>query len=235
MREIEDHHWWFRARRRIVGRTISSLSLPFAPRVLDAGCGTGGNLTALAGFGDVIGVESDDTAIELARGRGVAQVYKGSLPNNMPAESARCDLVVMTDVLEHIDADRESLVTIKTLMNAGGYLIITVPAFRFLWGPHDTLHHHKRRYVAATLRSIIEDAGLKVLHISYFNTLLFPLVALIRLYERLRPPNSATVDLALPGELTNRLLERIFAIERHVVYRTILPFGVSLLAIARKT
>lgn len=235
MRQIEDQHWWFSARRTIVSKVIASLPLPRPARILDAGCGTGGNLASLAAFGNVIGVEAEDAAIDMARSRGVASVYKGSLPDNMPAESAQCDLVVMTDVLEHIDADRESLITIKSLMKAGAHLLLTVPAFPFLWGLHDTQHHHKRRYVAATLRATITAAGLQVVHLSYFNTLLFPLVAAVRLIEKIRPPGNGTGDLELPGPLVNRTLEAIFASERHVLTRASLPFGVSLLAVARKT
>jgi SAM-dependent methyltransferase len=232
MRQIEDKHWWFSARRKIVCKVISSLPLPRLPRILDAGCGTGGNLASLAIFGNVIGVEADDAAIEMARERGIASVYKGSLPDDMPGESAQCDLVVMTDVLEHIDSDRDSLVTIKSLMNAGAYLVLTVPAFPFLWGPHDTAHHHKRRYVAATLRTALTGAGLQIAHLSYFNTLLFPLIASVRLIEKMRPDGNG--DLAIPSPLINRILEAIFASERHLISRIRLPFGVSLLAVARK-
>jgi SAM-dependent methyltransferase len=235
MRQIEDKHWWFSARRRIVGEVISSLQLPRSSRILDAGCGTGGNLESLAAFGKVIGVEADDAAVEMARSRGVASVYKGSLPNNMPAESSQCDLVVMTDVLEHIDADQDSLVTIKSLMKAGAYLLLTVPAFPFLWGRHDTQHHHKRRYVAATLSATIAGAGLRIVHLSYFNTLLFPLIASVRLMEKMWPQGNGIDDLELPSPLVNRVLEAIFASERHVIPRARLPFGVSLLAVARKT
>lgn len=235
MREIEDKHWWFSARRKIVGEVISSLKLPPSPRILDAGCGTGGNLESLAAFGNVIGVEADDAAMEMARSRIVASVYKGSLPNNMPEESSQCDLVVMTDVLEHIDADHDSLVTIKSLMKTGSYLILTVPAFPFLWGRHDTQHHHKRRYIAATLRATIAGAGLEIVHMSYFNTLLFPLVATVRLIEKIWPQGIGNDDLELPSPLVNRALEVIFASERYVIPRARLPFGVSLLAVARKT
>jgi SAM-dependent methyltransferase len=235
MRQIEDKHWWFSARRKIVCEVISSLQLPRSPRILDAGCGTGGNLESLAAFGNVIGVEADDAAIEMARSRGVASVYKGSLPNNMPVESSQCDLVVMTDVLEHIDADRESLVTIKSLMKAGAYLVLTVPAFPLLWGRHDTQHHHKRRYIATTLSATIVGAGLQIVHLSYFNTLLFPLVASVRLIEKVWPKGNGNNDLELPSSFINRTLEVIFASERHVISRAKLPFGVSLLAVARKT
>jgi SAM-dependent methyltransferase len=234
MRQIEDTHWWFRARRKIVGEVISSLKLPPSPRILDAGCGTGGNLECLAAFGNVIGVEADDAAIEMARSRAVATVYKGSLPDNMPEEGSQCDLVVMTDVLEHINADRDSLVTIKSLMKAGAYLVLTVPAFPFLWGRHDTQHHHKRRYVAATLRATIAGAGLEIVHLSYFNTLLFPLVAIVRLMEKMWPQGSGSDDLALPGPLVNRTLELICASEKYVIPHARLPFGVSLLAVARR-
>jgi hypothetical protein len=118
-------------------------------------------------------------------------------------------------------------------MKEGAYLILTVPAFQFLWGRHDTDHHHKRRYDASSLRGALRAAGLEIEHMSYFNSLLFPIIATVRLLEKMWPGRGRGDDLALPGAFVNRLLEAIFASERHIVPRVRLPFGVSLLAVAR--
>ena len=233
MRQIEDEHWWFSARRRIVSEVIASLALPPQPRILDAGCGTGGILPALAAFGPVIGVEADEEAVELARGRNVGTVYRGSLPDDMPAECANSDLVVLADVLEHIEEEDRSLAAVRRLMNPGGYVLLTVPAWPFLWGRYDVKHHHKRRYVAETLRATVERSGLVLTHMTYYNTVLFPLMAAVRLADRMWPRSYDTDDLAIPPRPLNRMLEGLFASERHVVPRVRLPFGVSLLAVAR--
>lgn len=235
MREVEDRHWWFRGRRSIVAQALRTLELPKDARVLDAGCGTGGNLALLAGFGHVTGVESDAQALQMAQSRGVASILAGSLPDHMPMQGPQFDLVVMLDVLEHIEDDLGSLAALATLIKPGGSLCITVPAFQFLWSEHDVQHHHKRRYVAAGLRELLGRAGLAVRHLSYFNTVLFPVVAAVRIAQKLVTPKDMTGELSVPPQLINRALGAIFSAERHLVCRTGLPFGVSLLVVASKS
>jgi SAM-dependent methyltransferase len=238
MRELEDRHWWFLARRRIVGSVISRLGPEAGWAILDAGCGTGGNLPMLATFGRVVGAEHDPAAAAIATARGAADVVAGSLPDAMPFEAGRFDLVTMLDVLEHIDDDQASLGTVRSLLRPGGHLVLTVPAFPFLWGTHDREHHHKRRYLAPQLKARLEAAGLRVRWVSYYNTLLFPPVALVRLVRKALPGGeagaSAGQELALPPGPVNRLLETIFAFERHWLGRVYAPFGVSLIAVAAR-
>lgn len=234
MRELEDRHWWFTGRRRIVAAVIRRLRLPADARLLDAGCGTGGNLPMLAGFGEVVGAEYDAGAAVLARARGVCEVVRAGLPGGMPFVAGRFDLITLLDVLEHIDDDAASLRTLAGLLAPGGHLLITVPAFPFLWGPHDEAHHHKRRYRASGLRQTVEGAGLKLAWQSYYNSGLFPAVAAVRLLRKLLPVGGAGSELALPPAPINALLEGLFAAERHLLGRVRLPFGVSLIAVARK-
>lgn len=234
MRSLEDQHWWFAGRRQIVGQMLGSLDLPKRARILDAGCGTGGNLKFLSRFGEVIGVELDDNAATLARERGAWPVLKGSLPDKMPFAGQQFDLIVLLDVLEHIDDDGASLRTLQNLLAPGGYLLLTVPAFPFLWSSHDEDHHHKRRYRAAGLQAIIESTGLRLRYTSYFNTWLFPLVAAIRLARRVFPVGEVGQDVQLPRPAVNRMLKALFSSERHWIGQHRLPFGVSLLAVARK-
>ena len=234
MRDLEDRHWWFRGRRRIVADVLGRLDLQQPARILDLGCGTGGNLDMLSGFGEVTGVEHDEQAVELAAERGVAPVLRGSLPHGLPAGLAPIDCVAMLDVLEHIEEDRESLGAVHALLSPGGYLVLTVPAFAFLWGPHDREHHHKRRYRAPTLRKLLEGAGFRVDKLSYYNAWLFPPVALVRLVRKVIPGSESGADEALPPGWLNGTLERLFASERHVLRHARFPFGVSLLAVARR-
>lgn len=141
---------------------------------------------------------------------------------------------MLLDVLEHIDNDVASLRTLAALLAPGGYLILTVPAFPFLWSPHDEEHHHKRRYRAAGLHKVIESTGLRLSYLSHFNTWLFPLVAAIRLARKIYPANEVGRDVQLPGPTVNSMLQAVFGSERRWIGKLRMPFGVSLLAVARK-
>jgi SAM-dependent methyltransferase len=235
MRELEDQHWWFQGRSRIVATLMGQLGLPEHAKMLDLGCGTGGNLQMLSGFGSVTGVELDDTAADLARQRGHAPVLSGSLPDNLPVAEGDFDCVTLFDVLEHVPQDAESLATVNRLLRPGGSVFITVPAFMFLWGPHDEAHHHQRRYRAKQLRGLLTNAGFGIEKLSYYNTWLFPPAALVRLLRKIVPGGDAGLEVALPPKWLNGLLRGLFASERHVLSRANFPFGVSLLAVARKS
>ena len=165
----------------------------------------------------------------------MGQVVKGSLPDDLPFATECFDLIVLLDVLEHVDDDGASLSTLHRLVAPAGYLLITVPAFMFLWGRHDVEHHHKRRYVEDDLRRRVEQARLAVEHSTYFNSLLFPVAVAVRLLDRfLAVPPRRRGPQACPSGVVNRALEAIFSVERHFVTRGHAPFGVSLLVIARK-
>lgn len=234
MRDIEDRHWWFVGRRSIVKHILLSLTLPSAPRILDLGCGTGGNLQLLSEFGEVTGVEFDEKAVAMARDRHVRRVLQGALPDRMPFSTEQFDLIVLLDVLEHIDDDLASVRTLSRLLAPGGYLVVTVPAFPFLWSQHDVEHHHKRRYTASTLKHAIEQGGLRVEHLTYYNIWLFPVVAAVRLLHRMFPLPDVGHDLSLPNKMINAALLAIFSSERYFLRWARVPFGVSVLSIARK-
>lgn len=234
MRELEDRHWWFVGRRVIVASLLRGSGLPQHARILDLGCGSGGNLAMLSQFGEVLGAELDEHAAQLARERGVAPVLRGKLPDALPLAAGSFQCVTLLDVLEHIEDDRATLRTVNQLLSPEGRLLITVPAFPFLWGPHDEAHHHQRRYRANGLRQILEDAGFEITTLSYCNSWLFPVVALVRVFRRLFPGGDAGAELGLPPVLVNTLLAKLFASERHLL-RVGLPFGVSLVVLAKKT
>lgn len=235
MAQHEDTHWWFRARRVLVRRTIERFCrLPAEPQILDAGCGSGGSLEMLAGLGRVSAFEMDAEAAEVARARGVAQVRLGHLPDAVPFDAEQFDLVVMTDVLEHIEDDRAALRAVAALIRPGGWLVMTVPALRFLWSHHDATHHHFRRYGRSELRRKLRRAGLDVRWVSYHNSWLLPVVAGVRLAQRITGTNGAADDVAMPPRPVNELLYQVFASERHFIGRLALPLGVSVLACAQR-
>jgi SAM-dependent methyltransferase len=235
MAEVEDAHWWFSARRAILEKVIETLRLPCEAAILEVGCGTGGNLPMLARHGRVFGLESEPLAIDFARKRGCATVDRGWLPQDIPFAPHKFDLCLMTDVLEHLEREVESLCAIRGRLSSGASLLITVPALPFLWSSHDEAHHHLRRYVKAPLCALVAQAGYRVRYASYFNSLLFAPIAAIRTLRRLILPRSdrRQHDLAMPPAPLNWILNSVFGLERYVIGRMSVPFGVSLLLLAQ--
>ena len=230
MAALEDNHWWFVARRKILDKLIATLPLPANAQILEAGCGTGGNLAMLAQYGQVYAMEANAQALELAATKGIGHIATGRLPAPIPFDGRAFDLIALLDVMEHLDQDEAAIRALRARLKPGGWLIITVPAYPFLWSHHDELHHHKRRYVAGNFRAVIESADCNVEYLSYFNSWLFPLIAAARLA---RMGSGHSGDLSMPNKFINSLLTHIFASERLLLGRVAFPFGVSLLALAR--
>lgn len=218
---LEDFHWWFAGRRRVLGAVAKRFNLfTTKSKVLDAGCGTGGTLRWLKrqkiecdGFDPV----ASDT------------LY-GKLPYEVPFESESFDVVLTLDVLEHIEDEKGTLESLHALLRPDGHLIITVPAFPSLWSAHDMLNDHYRRYRRKPLIDLLQKSGFKVQCASYFNTFLFPAIALAR---KLNPNNEE--NLHPTKGWFNKLLTAFFAFEAKLIHLGLeLPFGVSLIVIARK-
>jgi SAM-dependent methyltransferase len=233
MAALEKKHWWFSARRTIVNYFLSKLNLPTDTKILEAGCGTGGNLSLLAQYGQVFAIESNEVAREFASQNRCAEVKAGTLPDNIPFQHEKFDLIVLLDVLEHLEEDARSLQALSEQLKAGGYLLVTVPALPFLWSQHDEKHHHYRRYVKTGLHQLVENACFKIIKLSYFNFFMFPIVLLIRLLHRVSKKEQD--DLSLPPPWLNWLLKKIFASERYLINMMSLPIGVSLILIAQKS
>lgn len=233
MAATESTHWWFRGRRRIIDRVIDSMALPRAARILEAGSGTGGNLSMLSHHGSVSAFELDDHARELATEKtaGRFTLRSGSCPHDIPFPGEQFDLICMFDVLEHIDEDVPTLAALRTHLAAGGRVLVTVPAYPWLWSSHDAFLHHKRRYTLRSLRQALAAGGLTVDRITYFNMLLLPLAVLGRLKDRLMPRERSS-GTAVPPAPVNAALGAILSSERNLLTRFDLPAGVSLLAIA---
>jgi SAM-dependent methyltransferase len=232
--QLEGQHWWFTARRKILKNVISQ----FAPkkaqlRLMEAGCGTGGNLKMLSSFGKLDAFELDDEARVIAKGKLPMDIKSGMLPDHVPYQPGSFDVVVAFDVIEHVEHDVESLASLGKQLAPGGRLVMTVPAMPWLWSKHDETHHHYRRYTRASLNEALVQAGLKPVRISYFNTLLFPMIAGIRLLRQaLNIKESA--DDKMPSAAVNSLLKSIFGFESNWVGRVSMPVGVSLLAVAQR-
>lgn len=231
MAELDQIHWWYRARREILADLIARrIAPPKDARILEVGCGTGHNLEMLKRFGRVEGIEVDPAARQLASLRLGQPIMDAPLPTLAGVPDRAYDMVAILDVIEHIDEDVQGMRALAGKMKPGAKMLITVPAFPWMWSAHDVVNHHKRRYTRKTLRALVEDAGLKLEMMSWFNSLLFPLAATARLAGRLTGKEDS--DDALPPAPLNKALEWMFGLERYALGRLPFPPGVSLVAIA---
>ncbi|UWQ11765.1 class I SAM-dependent methyltransferase [Aliiroseovarius crassostreae] len=233
MQEIEAEHWWFVARRKIIATVLERHIRPGPEaQILEAGCGTGGNLSLLQGFGALDAFEYDEFARNMAQASSGLTIPFGALPNEIPFGDKHYDVIALFDVLEHIELDRAALEALSGRLSPQGAIFLTVPAFQALWSRHDEAHHHFRRYTKSTLLSVAQQAGLKVEFQFYFNSLLFPVALGLRGAKALT--GSEAPDDALPGPMLNRALQAVFATERHLVGRLPMPVGLSLGAVLRR-
>jgi SAM-dependent methyltransferase len=231
MAELDQVHWWYRARREILADLIMRrIQLPKDARILEVGCGTGHNLEMLKRFGRVEGIEVDPAARQLATLRLGQPIMDAPLPELPGVPDRAYDMAAILDVIEHIDEDVAGMRALAGKLKPGGKMLITVPAFPWMWSAHDVVNHHKRRYTRRTLRALVDDAGLKLEMISWFNSLLFPLAATARLAGRLTGKEDS--DDSLPPAPVNKALEWMFGLERYALGRLPFPPGVSLVAIA---
>ena len=244
----ENSHWWFRWRFElitgIVGRLRAARPSPDGLRILDAGCGTGQMLQHLGRYGQAVGIDTSPEAIRFASSRGADRLVLGSVAR-MPFAPETFDCVLSLDVIEHVEDDEAMVRSLYEVVKPGGHLIITVPAFTFLWSSHDVVNWHKRRYRAPELRRLVEGMGLEVERLTYCNTALFAPIWLARKVKNARAALSGrshaavTADEAdsdlrqLPGPL-NAALFRLLQAENRLMRRMNLPFGVSLLVVSRK-
>ena len=234
MRALEQTHWWFAARRQILAAEIARLSLPASARILEVGCGPGGNLAMLSGFGAVQALEPDPESRAHAAERSGLSIHAGLLPDGLPDLGAPFDLVAAFDVVEHVEDDAGAVAALAGLVKPGGFLVTTVPACPWMWSEHDVQHHHKRRYGLPAYRRLFEAAGLRVRRATHFNTVLFPPIAAARLAKTLTGRRGGSDD-SEPPEALNGLLRRLFAFETRLLRHVDLPFGVSILLIAERT
>jgi SAM-dependent methyltransferase len=234
MASHEEHHWWFVGRRAVIGALLDRISLPDRPRILEAGCGSGGNFGLLETRGIVSAFEPFDDAVGSARDRhATADVRLGSLPDEVPYEDASFDLVCALDVLEHVDDDAASLAALVRLAKPGASIIVTVPAHQLLWGSHDRRLHHIRRYGRRDLRELAAGVGAEIVFETAFNTVLAPIAIVYRLFENVTGVSAGNQE-RLPAMPVNRLLGGLFALERRAVAHGSIPFGLSYALILRR-
>ena len=233
MAQLDSRHWWFTARRRILDGIIERIVRPPRDaRILELGAGTGHNLAMLSRFGTVEASELDPIARELASERLGRPVVEAALPDLSMFTPASYDLIALLDVLEHVPDDKASLEAIRELLKPGGALLVTVPINPWMWTAHDVAHHHHRRYRKREIRALAERAGYEIDLLSPFNSLLFPPIAAVRLVGKITGKDDS--DDAMPSAPVNKVLDSIFGLERSLIGRVPMPFGVSLVAVLRR-
>ncbi len=227
-------HWWYAARRRILREVLRQVAHQGVPegRWYDLGCGVGANLPVLESFGPTVGVDGSPAAVAFCRQRGHADVQLADVGDLRELPAGSGSVALLADVLEHIADEQRCLAGIRRLLAPGGALVVTVPAFAFLWGPSDEANHHQRRYTERGLCRVLEQ-HFRIEWSTYFNALLFGLVAGGRLLERALG-RSGLEGAAVPPWPVNPALAAVFSLEARLVGRVHLPLGVSLLVVARK-
>lgn len=237
MYEAEERQWWYAGMRALSFALLERHWPPASadgerPRILDAGCGTGNNLRHFAAWGRPVGVDLSDEALRFCRQRGVAATG-GSLMA-LPFADATFDCVTSFDVIYHrwVTDDAAAVREMARVLKPSGLMLVRVPALQALWGAHDEAVHSRHRYTARELRSLLEGQALKVLRLTYGNSLLFPLVAARRTLDRLTGRHGSDVGF-LPAPL-EWAFRNVLRGETALVRRVSLPLGTSLFALARK-
>jgi SAM-dependent methyltransferase len=237
MYQIEENHWWFAGRRRIIAGFLehicSRATTKEAPHILDVGCGTGANLELLSEYGQAEGVDVSQEALDFCRQRGLESVRLGEA-EKLPYLDESFDLVTGLDVVEHLDDDVAGLKEMRRVLRPGGHALLFVPAFMFLWGVQDDVSNHRRRYTLKQIRKAAGEAGLEVERATYANLSFFMPILIGRLLMRLTGLRPASENNLTIGFL-NKPLGLILGAEHLLLRYFNLPFGVSAICVARRT
>lgn len=231
---VEEFHWWFFVRRKLLRRLLDSLDLPQGLLAVDIGCGTGSNLRilGLAGFCKAIGLDYSLYALSLAKKKVGSTLIRGDI-HRLPIRSGSAGLILALDVLEHVDNDMSAIRELRRALRKEGRLILIVPAFNFLWGTQDVVTGHKRRYTRSGITGKLRGAGFEILRSSYFNCFLFlPILAARRIIHLLRVKIGSENEINSP--VINFFFKAIFSVEVYMLKYFSFPFGVSILCIAKK-
>jgi SAM-dependent methyltransferase len=234
---LEKTHWWFRARRRVLTALLAWVPWPASPRIAEIGIASGENLYEVFPDARLIGIEPEPHNAARARAKGPVPVYVATaeaLPDVL--QDGTCDGLALFDVLEHTPDDGLVLRHLRAKLKADGWLVLSVPAYRWLWGRQDDINRHYRRYTRGELVAKLRHAGYAVRRATYFNTLLFPPIATLRLLAKIRRPRAraSNSDFDYATGRLDPLLFFIFRLEGFLLRRLNFPFGVSVFAAAQR-
>jgi SAM-dependent methyltransferase len=235
MAAAEATHWWFVGRRAVIDSLLDGIDLPASGRILEAGCGTGGNLASLSRRGQIAAFEPHIDALAFARAKHPdVDIREAALPHPLPYEAASFDLVAALDVLEHVEDDVEAARALIELVRPGGWLLVTVPAHQALWGSHDRRLHHMRRYGRRQVLALFDTPEMELVRFTPFNLILAPIAVAYRAAERVLGLDLGNQE-RLPPAMVNRILARTFRLESALLRRGLpVPTGLSYAAIFRR-
>ena len=234
MFRVEQAHWWYTGRRKILAGFVEQICRQVTdrrPRILDVGCGTGANLLMLSQYGDAEGVDVSEDALSFCRERGLDKVRLGA-GEELPYDDGTFDLVTAFDVVEHMDDDLAGLREMRRVLRPGGRVFLFVPTFMFLWGLQDDVSNHRRRYRLPELRRVLEEAGFEIERATYANITFFLPILVMRKLMRLTGIKTDSENNITVSWL-NGVLGGVFGAESWILRYMNLPFGVSGLCVAR--
>ena len=237
MNRVEDSHWWYVGRRAILESFLLEIinnpkSKIQNPKLLDVGCGTGGNLEMLEKFGQAEGVDVSDDALEFCKSKGL-KVHKG-LAEELPFDDESFEIVTALDVVEHLDNDVAGLKEMHRVLKTGGKSLIFVPAFMWLWGVQDDVSNHRIRYTKSQITERLEKVGFEIERATYANWTFFaPILAGRTLMKvmGIKPESENNVNISA----LNGVFGKLFGAERFWLKNFNFPFGVSIVIVAKKT
>jgi len=240
LKELEETYWWHIGRRAIIKVVLKkyfdelSRQKKDLPLLLDLGCGTGGNAALLKEFGEIIGADSSPTALKIAQKADFSKLIAIHNEARLPFENNTFDCVTLLDVLEHIENDDDAISECRRVLKPGGSLILTVPAYQWLFSGHDEALNHKRRYLMKNLTKQISGAGFRIYFKSYAITFLFPIMALYRFIERIFKRKQKASYVMFP-KLINNFFVVLLKIEA-LAFKigASFPFGTSIIIYAKK-
>jgi ubiquinone/menaquinone biosynthesis C-methylase UbiE len=229
---LEERHWWHLAKRRNVIALIKKYVNTKTLKIADIGCGTGKNVEVLNKFGTTFGIDNSSQAIKFCKQRGIENVKLGTSEESHLSKGS-IDLITMLDVLEHVEED-PSLTEAYRILSDKGYIIITVPAFSWLWSKWDEVLHHRKRYTKNALLKVLKKHHFKILKSSYmFSFLVFPSI-IVRFIKGKIFKDYYPSDFTLLPPLFNTIFNLVSVIELKILLKWSIPFGTSVICIAQK-
>lgn len=234
MYRVEESHWWYRGLRNILSQCLSSETIHGDAKILDSGCGTGRNMTLLQDYGTVVGLDISPTAVQFSNKRGHKSLTVGNA-TTLPFKSNQFDVVCVMDVLYHEDVPDKlaPLIEAHRVLKDNGIVLINVPAYQWLTSSHDKAIHTDKRFNLGEVKSLLNDAGFSVQKISFWNTILFPVIAIIRTLKKFSKHDSSDLENHKPGFLSPAFFG-ILKLEAALMRYISLPFGLSIFAIGKK-
>ncbi len=235
--EHEKHYWWYISRAEILKHLYSKLDFNrnrnTKPRILNIGCGTGMLSSLFAQEAEITSLDFSHDALKFCDSMNLKRLIRADA-QSLPVQDESFEHVFCFDIIEHLENDTQALREMYRVLRPGGRVLLTTPAYKFLWSSFDDLNWHKRRYTKRELKKILRDADFNIDKLSYYNFFLFPLAVARRVYEKLFKREQEEYYLPEVGRLTNTLFKRIFSFERFLLPYISFPFGVSLIAIISK-